>query len=164
MHARPLMTLFATLALAAATSIPLSALAADRYVAVDGTDLITYVEHGETVTVASSGAVAGIETQGQNAGQAMVGIVSTISDGVLDVIALHTEVSNIVPGATIAIDGGNTKGIHVRMAWPFGQFTLVGSSVDGSLTLDEADTQPGNVITGTLQGSFAGRPEAPEGE
>jgi len=120
-------------------------------------EFIDYVEHGEPVTLASSGAVAGVETKGQNIGQAMVALVSTMPDGVLDVIVVHTESNNVVPGASITIDGGSTRGLHVRMAFPFTEFRVVGWLVDGTLTLDEADTQPGGAISGSIQGTFVGR-------
>jgi len=120
-------------------------------------EFLDYVEHGEPVVLASSGAIAGLETEGQNIGQAMVGIVSTLPNGTIDAIVVYTDPGNIAPNTTVTIDGGSTRGFHVRMAFPFTEFEMAGWLVDGTLTLDEADTQPGGVISGSIQGTFVGR-------
>ncbi|MGB0591784.1 MAG: CotH kinase family protein [Myxococcota bacterium] len=119
-------------------------------------EFLDYVEHGEPVALESSGAIAGIENKGQNVGQAMVGLISTMSNGMLDAIVVYTAPDNVVPGASLSVDGGGTQGLHVRAEWPYLSFEIVGWLVDGTLTLDEADTQPGGVISGSIQGSFTG--------
>ena len=66
-------------------------------------DVNSYVVDGQPLSIVSEGATAGIETQGEGAGQAVITIGNILADGTADILAIYTSPELIYDGVDDAI-------------------------------------------------------------
>jgi hypothetical protein len=108
-----------------------------------------YVIDGETLATTGS-AVAGIETEGQAANQAVFSLVTQGADGTLDILATIMDPDLVKAGATYGY-GEEIDGYRLLLKPPYTQgFDLSGALYWGTFTLDEVSTVEGGTVKGRL--------------
>ena len=119
-------------------------------------DINSYEVHGQDLSFIAGGTTAGIETQGQAAGQAAITIGNIWPGGTADLLVVQIQPDLVRQGATLSFDSFNTVGYRLLVPPPYTSFEVVGFLGSGSIELGQASTKPGGSLTGRLDASIFG--------
>ncbi len=119
-------------------------------------DVNSYVVDGQPLTFISAGATAGIETQGEGAGQAVITIGNILADGTADILAIYTSPELIYDGSTLSFDDFSSRGFRVLAPPPYTSPYVVGFLGSGELQLEQGSTQAEGTLSGHLQATIYG--------
>ena len=119
-------------------------------------DVNSYIVNGQPLSIVSNGATAGIETQGEAAGQAAITIGNILADGTADILAIYTSPELIYDGSTLSFDDFSGRGFRVLVPPPYTDSYVVGFLGAGELQLELGSTKAGGTLSGHLQSTIYG--------
>ena len=120
----------------------------------------SWIDGDQPVQIDQVGAQAGIETEGENAGRALVVLLGMHPDGVIEYLWMaFPSPSQVTTGSTVEIDFAQAEGYRFELHPPYDQQAVFkGYLVGGEVTFSQATPIPGATISGALTTPFYAPP------
>ena len=118
-----------------------------------GTGEVTaWIDQTGDVPMTLVGATAGVETQGEGAGSAVIAIAAMRTDQVIEFLWLTLDSpTKVVTGSEVELDFEEVAGYRFLLFPPYDtEAVVVGWLLGGTLTFDDATPIPGATISGRL--------------